>query len=248
MPKFFVKSNQINGNKIIIIGEDVNHIINVLRMRIDDEVSICNCENGKNYIANILNYQKEKIECEIIKELENSNESNVSITLFQGLPKFDKMELIIQKNIEVGVKKIVPVSMRRTIVKLNGKEDKKIDRWNKISEVAAKQSMRDIVPIVDKIANIKQIATEVEKFDIFLIAYENEHNNILKNELQAIKKDDGKYNIGILIGPEGGIDESEIAIFNDYKNVKIVTLGDRVLRTETAGLVMASNIIYELEN
>ena len=248
MPKFFVKNNQINENRIIIIGEDVNHIINVLRMKIGDKINLCNYENGKNYLVSILNYQKEKIECEIVKELESESETNADITMFQGIPKFDKMEFIIQKNTEVGIKKIVPVHMKRTIVKLNGKEDKKIERWNKIAESSAKQSMRDIIPAIGKIITIKELTDEIQNFDLFLIAYENEKNNTLKNVLKSIKKKNGKYNIGILIGPEGGIDECEIEMLSNYENVRIVTLGNRILRTETAGLVIVSNIIYELEN
>lgn len=247
MPKFFVKSQQINENKIIIEGQDVNHIVNVLRMKQGEEIKICNYELGKNYLANIIKCQKDKVECNIIKELESNTESNVEITIFQGLPKFDKMELIIQKATEIGVNKIVPVLMKRTIVKLNGKEDKKIDRWKKIAEIAAKQSMRDKIPIVNNIETINDIINKRNELDILLIAYENEKNNTLKQELKKIKGKNKKYNIGILIGPEGGIDKSEIEILLKYRNVKIVTLGNRILRTETAGLVMASNIIYELE-
>ena len=111
MSKFFVKDNQINNNSINIVGEDVNHISNVLRMKKEDELQVCNQETGENYITKITSFSKEKIECEIVKKIDKTVESNVNITLFQGIPKFDKMELIIQKNTEVGVKKIVPVLM-----------------------------------------------------------------------------------------------------------------------------------------
>lgn len=247
MSKFFVKDNQINNNSINIVGEDVNHISNVLRMKKEDELQVCNQETGENYITKITSFSKEKIECEIIKKIDKTVESNVNITLFQGIPKFDKMELIIQKNTEVGVKKIVPVLMERTVVKLDEKTiNKKIERWQKISEVAAKQSMRDIIPEVENVIKLKDI--EKQNYDIILVAYENEDKNMLKSELIELKnKKMNKYNIAIVIGPEGGISEKEIEILKNMGAV-FVSLGKRILRTETAGIVMSGNIIYELED
>lgn len=247
MSKFFVKDNQINNNSINIVGEDVNHISNVLRMKKEDELQVCNQETGENYITKITSFSKEKIECEIVKKIDKTVESNVNITLFQGIPKFDKMELIIQKNTEVGVKKIVPVLMERTVVKLDEKTiNKKIERWQKISEVAAKQSMRDIIPEVENVIKLKDI--EKQNYDIVLVAYENEDKNMLKSELIKLKNEKmNKYNIAIVIGPEGGIAEKEIEILKNMGAV-FVSLGKRILRTETAGIVMSGNIIYELED
>ena len=245
MPKFFIKTDQIYENRIKIIDEDVNHIINVLRMKIGDIITICNSETGENFKAEIKKIDKKEIICSIIEKLDFSSESNVKITLFQGIPKFDKMEFIIQKATEIGVKNIVPVQMKRTIVKLNGKEENKLIRWKKIAEVAAKQSMRDIIPQINNIIKSDDILAELSKYDLFIIAYEGEKENTLKKELNKLKQEN--YNIAILIGPEGGIDKEEINKLAKYDNVKIVTLGKRILRTETAGLVMASNIIYELE-
>jgi len=247
MPKFFVKRDQINGDKITIKGEDVNHIINVLRNNKGDELQICNYEDGSNYIAEIIDYNKDNVECKIKRKLESIAESNVSITIFQGLPKFDKMELIIQKATEIGVCNIVPVKMSRCIVKLNEKDEiKKIERWNKIAQIAAKQSMRDKITKVEKVQSIKEIIRKIEEFDEILVAYENEQSNSLKKELKSLNNKDC-YKIGIVIGPEGGIEEQEIEVLKENKKVKIVSLGNRILRTETASLVMASNIIYELE-
>lgn len=250
MPKFFVKSNQINNNKIQILGDDVNHIVNVLRMKKEDELQVCNQETGENYESRIIEIMKNSVECEIMEKLDYTTESNVNITLFQGIPKFEKMELIIQKNTEVGVKQIVPVMMERTIVKLDEKvASKKIERWQKIAEIAAKQSMRDIIPKIENVKKLKDI--ENLNYDIVLVAYENEDKNMLKTELEKLKAINNKngentYNIAIVIGPEGGISEKEIEILKN-KNSKFVSLGKRILRTETAGLVMAGNIIYELE-
>mgnify|MGYP004700612383 FL=1 len=252
MSKFFVKTEQINNNDIVIIGDDVNHIINVLRMKKTDKVQICNQDTGDNYNAEIVNYSKNEVECKIISKINETTESNVHITLFQGIPKFEKMELIIQKNTEVGIKSIVPVIMERTVVKLDEKiASKKLERWQKIAEIAAKQSMRDIIPQIGNITKLKDIDTT--EFDVVLVAYENEEHNMLKTELQKLERkiksnnsSEQQYNIAIVIGPEGGISEKELVMLAE-KNAKFVSLGKRILRTETAGVVMAGNIIYELE-
>ncbi|MFR1972728.1 MAG: 16S rRNA (uracil(1498)-N(3))-methyltransferase [Clostridia bacterium] len=245
MSKFFVKENQINNDKIHILGEDVNHIANVLRMKKEDEVQICNQETGENYITKIISFSKDEIECEIVKKIIETVESNVDITLFQGIPKFDKMELIIQKNTEVGVKKIVPVLMERTVVKLDEKTaNKKIERWQKIAEVAAKQSMRDIIPEIENIIKLQDITKQ--DYDVVLVAYENEEKNMLKQELKKLQGKD-RYKIAIVIGPEGGISEKEIEILKNM-GTSFVSLGKRILRTETAGIVMSGNIMYELED
>ena len=252
MSKFFVKTEQINNNDIVIIGDDVNHIINVLRMKKTDEIQICNQDTGDNDNAEIVNYSKNEVECKIISKINETTESNVHITLFQGIPKFEKMELIIQKNTEVGIKSIVPVIMERTVVKLDEKiASKKLERWQKIAEIAAKQSMRDIIPQIGNITKLKDIDTT--EFDAVLVAYENEEHNMLKTELQKLERkiksnnsSEQQYNIAIVIGPEGGISEKELVMLAE-KNAKFVSLGKRILRTETAGVVMAGNIIYELE-
>lgn len=245
MPKFFVKHNQINENNIIILGEDVNHIINVLRMKVKDKINICDSENEINYIAQIEKFNKEEVICEVIKVLEDNTEPNTKITLFQGLPKFDKMELIIQKCTEIGVNKIVPVEMNRSIVKI--KNNDKIERWNKISQIAAKQSMRNVIPLVENVKKLDDVINDINKFDIVFVAYENEKENTLKQELGKIKAKNKNQNIAIIIGPEGGFDDIEIQKLKKLSNASIVTLGKRILRTETAGLVMAGNILYELE-
>lgn len=261
MSKFFVKTEQIENNKIIINGDDVNHIINVLRMKKGDKIRVCNQDTGDNYNAQITQYTKNEVDCEIIEKINKTTESNVHITLFQGLPKFEKMELIIQKNTEVGVNRIVPVIMERTVVKIDEKvASKKLDRWQKIAEIAAKQSMRDVIPKIDNIIKLKDMDTT--NFDAVLVAYENEEHSKLKNELQNLKQklksnssnnsskdnteDTLQYNIAIVIGPEGGIAEKEIEMLAE-KNARFVSLGKRILRTETAGLVMAGNVLYELE-
>lgn len=252
MPKFFVKENQIKDNKIYIINEDVNHVKNVLRMKKEDNIRICNEDSGKNYDTKITEIEKDKIICEIINQVDDIIKSNVKITIYQGLPKSDKMEQIIQKNTEIGVVKFVPVIMKRTIIKLEEKDKKKKqERWQKIAEIAAKQSMRDIIPKVDNITNIDNIKNDIKDYDLTLVAYENEKNIKLKDVLIELKrqKENTKieeYKIAIIIGPEGGISEGEIKKLEENGS-KIISLGNRILRTETAGIVMSSQIIYELE-
>lgn len=248
MSKFFVRENQISNNKIEILDDDVNHIKNVLRLNIGEEIKICNQDSSKNYNCKIIEISSQKIVCEILKELENEAEGNVELFVFQGLPKADKMELIIQKGTELGVTEFIPVNMKRCIVKLDGKDEtKKIDRWNKIAEVAAKQSGRDIIPKVRNLENIKQLLEQISEFDIFLVAYEMEKENYIKNELQKLKLTKNNYKIAVLIGPEGGLEIQEVEYLKSA-GAKVISLGNRILRTETVALQVSSIIMYELEN
>lgn len=246
MYKFFVTEKQIEGDKAKIIGEDVNHIANVLRLKKKDRIILCNKDEGCSYETEIVEVSKESITCNIISRTLENVESNVSVDIYQGLPKMDKMEYIIQKATELGVKNIYPVTMARSIVKLDDKTAlKKVDRWNKIAEVAAKQSKRDFIPNIKNVINIENICQNAEKYDIILIAYENEKINTLKAELNKLNREK-ELKIAVVIGPEGGIDEKEIKKLVDIGG-KCITLGKRILRTETASLVILSNIIYEFE-
>lgn len=247
MRKFFVSTNQIDENEIKIIGEDVNHIRNVLRLEKGEQIKICDKDLSQNYICEIAEVSKECVVCQIIEKVQAEAEGNVELTVFQGLPKADKMELIIQKCTELGASSFVPVEFSRSIVKLSGKDaDKKIDRWQKIAEMAAKQSKRDLIPEVKNLINIKQLASQITDYDLVLLAYEDEENNSLKNELQKIKDKREKIKMAVIVGPEGGIDFKEVEVLRD-SGAKVVGLGKRILRTETAALAMASIIMYELE-
>lgn len=249
MPKFFVTTDQIEGNTIIIQNEDVNHIKNVLRAKIDDTIDICDCITSKNYICKIEQIEEKHIYCQIIEEIESHVESHIQVSVFQGLPKADKMELVIQKSVELGVYDITPIEMKRCVVKLNEKDKiKKIQRWQKIAEGAAKQSGRDRIPVVHPIVNVKTLCESIKEYDFVLVAYENEKVNTLKQELKKIKRDKDKtMKIAIVIGPEGGIDSEEIAKLEENQ-AKIITLGNRILRTETVALNMLSIIMYELDS
>lgn len=205
MRKFFVNSDQISNNEIKIINEDVNHIKNVLRLPIGEKIKICDSENSINYICEIADISSKSVLCIILERVLNEAEGNVELHIFQGLPKADKMELIIQKGTELGVFEFIPVNFKRSIVKVLEKDEiKKIDRWQKISEVAAKQSGRDIIPKVRNIENLKKICEQVKEYDIVLVAYELEEENYIKKELQKIKEiQKPSYKIAVVIGPEG---------------------------------------------
>ena len=178
MPKFFVKTNQIEENKIKIIGEDVKHINQVLRAKIGEELTICNLDTTLNYITTISQITPEYVMCDIQDCVKSFVESNVQVTIFQGLPKADKMEYIIQKNTELGAKQIVPVEMVRCVVKLDSKkEGKKIERWQKIAESAAKQSGRDLIPTVEMPIDINNLCEKIKEFDAVILAYEEEKEN-----------------------------------------------------------------------
>lgn len=247
MPKFFIKNDQIKDNKIIILGEDVNHILNVLRMKVGDVIQIGNSETAQNFNAKINALEKCKIECSIEEELKSEAESNVELTIFQGIPKSDKMELIIQKSTELGVRTITPIDMERCVSKITGKDEKKkIERWQKISEVAAKQSGRDIIPKIENVKKIKDICNLVDEYDLIIVPYEKAEGYSFKDVVEE-QKQTCKQNvkIGIVIGPEGGFEQTEIDIL-EKSGAKVVTLGKRILRTETVALAMSSVIMYEL--
>lgn len=248
MRKFFVESKQINDNQIIINGEDVNHIKNVLRLSVGEKIKICDKDLSKNYISQIEEITNQDIKCSILEEVDGEAEGNVELHIYQGLPKADKMELILQKGTELGVTKFIPVSLKRCIVKLDGKDTvKKIDRWQKITEVASKQSGRDRVPQVANIETINDICNSIKDFDLVMLAYELEEENYIKTELLKIKGTKENYKIAIVIGPEGGIDESEAIKLRDA-GARVVSLGKRILRTETVALQVSSIVMYELEN
>ena len=246
MPKFFVKQEQIIENKINIIGQDVNHIKNVLRLKENDEIEICNIDKEETYKCKIEKIDNESIVCNILEKEKTQKEPNIHITIFQGLPKAEKMELIIEKCTELGVKEITPFNLKRCVVKLDNKaETKKIERWQKIAETAAKQSKRNNILKVNNILNLDNVCNLVPKYDIVLLAYEDEENNSLKNEIEKLKEtENSKLKIGVVIGPEGGFEKEEVLKLKQAGS-KIVSLGRRILRTETAPIVLASILMYE---
>lgn len=243
MSTFHVKNSQISNDQVTITGDDANHIKNVLRYKIGDELDICN-ENAKRYKTEVMKYSNEGVLLRILNESERMTESPINITLFQGLPKSDKMDLIIQKATELGASEIVPVEMERSVVKLIQKDScKKVERWNKIAYEAAKQCGRQRVPIVQNVDILKNIIEKFSKYDIVILPYEKEFGQNLK---QVLQRYDVIRNVAVVIGPEGGFSEGDLALL-DMPNTEMVTLGPRILRTETAGMAVLSMLSYEIE-
>ena len=249
MPRFFVKTEQVQDETITILGEDVKHIKNVLRKDKGDKIEICNQENGKTYNCQINNIENNSIIAKIIEQIEEQ-EDKIKIDIYQGLPKSDKMELIIQKSVELGANAIIPVAMKRCVAKIDSKDEiKKICRWQKIAESAAKQSGRNEIPEIRHIVTVEKILNLINEYDSLIVAYENEKDNTIKKELLKIKEilqENGKINIALVIGPEGGLEEKDVELLKQG-GAKVVTLGNRILRTETVALNMLSVIRYELE-
>ncbi len=236
MFNFFTKENQRQSDRYVITNTDFNHIKNVLRMSVGDTFLVS--ENGISNLCEIESIESDSLIAKIIEENYNDTNLPIKIHLFQGLPKGDKMELIIQKAVELGVESIVPVEMNRCVVKIDDKKKKsKIQRWQAISESAAKQSKRNTIPEIQEILTYKQAMTKADEMDLFLVPYESKNGmEDTKNALSQIKPG---MSIGILIGPEGGFDEKEIAQAIE-NNGKVISLGKRILRTETAAITSVS--------
>lgn len=246
MYQFFVDASQIQGTKVIITGKDVNHIKNVLRMKKGEEISVSNGVDGKEYRCGIEELSNEEVICTLRFIKEEGLELPSKVYLFQGLPKADKMEFIIQKAVELGVYQIIPVSLKRAVVKLDEKKEKnKISRWQQIAEAAAKQSKRGIIPEVKHVMSMKEAIAYSERCQVRMIPYELAKDmKETKKILEGLKQGE---DIAVFIGPEGGFEESEVKEAMD-SGVIPVTLGKRILRTETAGMTVLSWIMYWLED
>lgn len=239
MPKFFVPKENFEGEYIKINGEDVSHIKKVLRMREGEAIDICDSA-GYDYLAEIEKINEKDILCKIKEKVKSETEPPVKVTLFQGIPKASKMDYIIQKTTELGICDIVPVELSRCVVKLEG--GKKTVRWQKISEEAAKQSGRGIVPKVHEPVNLKRAVEMLKACDLAFVPYECEENTNIRSVLLGGK--DAKT-VGFMIGPEGGFDKAEIESLQN-EGITPVSLGKRILRTETAGEAVLSMIMYEI--
>lgn len=247
MYQFFVEPGQINvsDKSVTILGGDVNHIKNVLRMKAGEELSVSNGQDGREYRCGIRELREDSVLCEIRFIKEDKVELPVKVYLFQGLPKADKMELIVQKAVELGVYQVIPVAAKRCVVKLDDrKASAKTARWQGIAEAAAKQSKRAIVPEVTEVMSFRQAVEKAAAMKVKVIPYELAENMDATRELFDNLKPQG--DVAVFIGPEGGFDESEIALAVE-NGIEPVTLGRRILRTETAGMTVLSWIVYRLE-
>lgn len=245
MYHFFVNPTQVDDKFVTIEGSDVNHIKNVLRMRIGEEICISDGSDN-DYYCKVAEFAGDSVLAEIIGVEKSNARLGAEIYLFQGLPKSDKMELIIQKAVELGVHAVVPVETKRCVVKLDSKkEEAKLKRWQAIAESAAKQSGRNEIPQVMNVMSFSKAMEYVKDFDVKLIPYECEQGSMERTR-ELIRQVKPGMKVAIFIGPEGGFEESEVKLAAGNE-VRPITLGRRILRTETAGLMILSVLVYELE-
>ena len=243
MFNFFVDNTAISGDKCYISGADFNHIKNVLRLKESDQVLISH--DGISSLCELLSFSENTVLFKIVVENYQDTALPIEIYLFQGLPKADKFELIIQKAVELGAHKIVPVQMKRSIVKIEDKKKKdKVNRWQAISESSAKQSKRTSIPEICPIIDFKDAVTKAKDFDLVLIPYENKLG--MSETLSALKQIKSGMKVAVFIGPEGGFDESEIELAKE-NGAKIISLGKRILRTETASIATLSMLMLYAE-
>lgn len=244
MYQFFVEDAQIQENFVLIEGTDVNHIKNVLRMKPGERIRVSN-QSGTDYFCTIAEVTDVFVRAEIVEKDEKGTELQNKIYLFQGLPKNDKMELIIQKAVELGVYEVIPVAMKNCVVKLDEKKARnKVKRWQGIAESAAKQSKRSLIPNVRMPMSFKEAAAFAQDLDVKLVPYENERG--MRATKDVISSIETGQSIAVFIGPEGGFAPEEIALVKD--DMKLISLGKRILRTETAGMTALSILVYELES
>ena len=239
MFRYFCADGNIKNGGVTVEGSDAKHLKTILRAQPGDKISVVT--QSKEYIAEIMEVNTGNINCTLVEEIPTNNETKINITLCQGIPKQTKMELIIQQNVELGVKRFIPLLTERTVVKLNEKEreQKKLDRWQKIAKESAKQSKRNIIPSLEPIMTVQELIEKIKNEDaVILVPYELEDVKLLKDVLC-----EPKNNYYIVIGPEGGFDIKEIKMLQEI-GAHIVTLGKRILRTETAGVVTAAIVMY----
>ncbi|MBN7772709.1 RsmE family RNA methyltransferase [Clostridium aminobutyricum] len=244
MSRFFTSSENIGEKSIRITDKnDIHHIAKVLRLKIGDKIELSDSVKWE-YETEISFIDKDYVEAVIIDKQKFANEPKTKVTLFQGVPKQGKMELIIQKNVELGVYEIVPVFTDRTVVTDNGKFSKKIERWQKVSDEAVKQCKRGIIPMVSGDISFKEMLERLGGFELVLFPYENEEDRTIKDALRNLEKI--PETVAIIIGPEGGFSEQEAQRLRAC-NAECVTLGKTTLRTETAGIAALAMTMYELE-
>lgn len=243
MYQFFVENQQVGEEYIEIVGADVKHIRNVLRMKLGEQIRISSPKG--DYFCAVESIEEQMVWARILYKDHEGTELPVQIYLFQGLPKGDKMEFIIQKAVELGVYEIIPVAMRNCVVKLDEKKAAaKVRRWQAIAESAAKQAKRSVIPQVHEVMNFTEAAEYAQKMDVQLLPYENERGMEHTKEVIGNLKKEGS--ISVFIGPEGGFDKKEIAQVQE--RMELLSLGKRILRTETAGMTMLSILLYHLED
>ena len=248
MNQFFIEPSAVADNKITITGEDVNHIVNVLRMRKGESLQLVESVSGLTYYADIESMDQDRVVCVIQDVQSESRELPVKVTIYQGMPKSDKLEFVIQKCVEMGAVRIVPVNMKRSVVKLDqSKTAKKCARWNAIAESAASQSKRGVIPEVAEPMPLKEAIEDAGSCGAILLPYELAKGIDETRKILSEIKDSGTDSIAVFIGPEGGFDETEVKEITEAGG-RMITLGSRILRTETAPIAILAWITYLFEN
>lgn len=246
MYQFFVDPSQIQGKQITITGSDVNHIKNVLRMKVGEEIAVSNGIDGREYRCGIDRMTEDAVLCSLRFVKEDGVELPSKIYLFQGLPKADKMELIIQKAVELGAYQVIPVACKRCVVKLDARKQRsKIERWQGIAQAAAKQSKRALIPEIKEVMTFEDAIAYSRCCQVRLIPYElAEDMQATRDCIDALSPGE---DVAVFIGPEGGFEETEIKKATE-DGMRAITLGKRILRTETAGMTVLSWLVYQLED
>ena len=243
MYQFFVDDAQIGREFVTITGEDVNHIKNVLRMKAGEKIRISN-QQGRDYYCEISEVTDTFVQADILNEDAASTELPSKIYLFQGIPKGDRIETVIEKAVELGVYEIIPVAMKYCVVKLDAKKEAaKVARWQKQAEAAAKQSKPSIIPKIHPVMSYKEAVEYAMQCDVRLVPYENERG--MQGTREALSTIKAGTSVSVMIGPEGGFAEDEIAQVKD--SMQVISLGKRILRTDTAGIAVMSMLMLELE-
>ena len=245
MQQFFVEPFQIREGTVYLEGADVNHMKNVLRMRPGEKVRVSDGQ-GKSYLCCVTGYEEGKAVLELLNKFEENTELPSRVCLFQGLPKGDKMDWIVQKAVELGAYSVIPFPARRSVVKLDEKKAKKRqERWQAVAKGAAEQSGRGMIPAVHMAPGFREALQIADTLDIVLIPYELEKG--MAGTVRTIENISPGQSVGIFIGPEGGFEEEEVRLAIEHGAVP-VSLGKRILRTETAGLTALSILMYHLES
>ena len=247
MHRFYINSDDtVSGGKVLLVGDSYNHIKNVLRLNAGDEVTVSDGA-GTDYACVIDGFEGGKVSLTITDLNRNAAELPLAITLYQGMPKGDKLELVIEKAVELGAVRIVPVMMERTVVKLDDKKkENRLKRYRLIAESAGKQSGRGIIPEIPGIMSFEEAVKDAGSLDRVLVPYEDARGMAHARSIVKAIKDDGIGTLGIFIGPEGGFAKSEIEKL-EASGALVLSLGSRILRTETAGLTMLSIIGFETD-
>ena len=244
MHRFFISKDNLNQDKVEISGQDYKHISRSLRLQEGDKIIACTGD-GNDLLVKLDEFTDDAVRGKVLKKTKSSTEPDLKVTLAQAIPKNRNMELVAQKTTEIGINEIIPLSTKRTIVRLKGKKRKKrIDRWQRIAEEAAKQSQRGVIPGINDIFTVKQLKTIRDRYDLILVLWVDNDARSLSEVLSDINRSEIK-NVMLIIGPEGGFTDQEINIIKDDLNGHSVRLGPRIFRTETAGLVGLSALLYE---